>query len=274
LSVLGVSRRLLLSLGLVAVLATSPTAFAWGPVAHQVVSAKAIDTLPKGLQPFYKIHRYEMPTLSPEGIPGEEGPERRFAIDHFLPFPFADIPRTEASLKAKHGDAASQAGRLPWLISESYGRLVAAFKAGDKTKILDESDVIAGFVADLHNPLALTDNYDGQKTEQHGLWIRFSVKLPQVMEKRLKLNPDAARFLDKPDDFVFAIINATYIWLDNLLYEEELAHRGKSGYTEIYYDTLEGRAGDILKSRLSRAAEDVGSYWYSAWTDAGRPELK
>ena len=30
----------------------------------------------------------------------------------------------------------------------------------------------------------------------------------------------------------------------------------------------------ILRDRLSQAAGDVGSYWYSAWTAAGRPELK
>ena len=32
--------------------------------------------------------------------------------------------------------------------------------------------------------------------------------------------------------------------------------------------------GPILRDRLSQAAGDVGSYWYTAWTAAGRPELK
>jgi len=34
------------------------------------------------------------------------------------------------------------------------------------------------------------------------------------------------------------------------------------------------RAGPILRERLSHAAEDSGSYWYTAWTAAGRPELE
>ena len=42
-------------------------------------------------------------------------------------------------------------------------------------------------MADLHNPLALTDNVDGQKTGQHGLWVRFSSKLPEAMDKKLNL---------------------------------------------------------------------------------------
>ena len=94
------------------------------------------------------------------------------------------------------------------------------------------------------------------------------------MDKRLKLSPDAAHFLDEPKEHVFSIINATYVWLDNLLYEEELAKRGQPGYGELYYEDLARRAGHLLRARLSQAAGDVGSYWYTAWTAAGRPELK
>jgi hypothetical protein len=252
----------------------APEARAWGPVAHQAVNAHALDTLPKGLKPFYKAHRLEMPSLSPEAVVPEEGLDRRFAADRLMPFPFADMPQSEAEMKSKLGEAGEKAGRLPWLIEQSYQRLVEAFKAGDKNRILSESDQLAGLVADIHNPLALTDNADGQKTGQHGLWARFTTRLPEAMQTRLKLDPDAAHFLDNPRSYVFAMINDTYVWLDNLLYQEDLAHRGQSGYTELYYEAFEHRAGRILRDRLSQAAGDVGSFWYSAWTDAGRPDLK
>jgi hypothetical protein len=257
-----------------AILLVGGPARAWGPIAHQAVNAHAIDTLPKGLKPFYKSHRLELPSLSPEAVVPEEGVDRRFAADRLMPFPFADMPHTEADTKAKFGEAGEKAGRLPWLIEQSYQRLVDAFKANDKNRILAESDQLAGFVADLHNPLALTDNADGQKTEQHGLWARFTTRLPEAMQNRLKLDPDTAHYLDNPRDYVFAMINDTYVWLDNLLYQEDLAHRGQGGYTELYYEMLEQRTGRILRDRLSQAAGDVGSYWYSAWTAAGRPELR
>ena len=247
---------------------------AYGDRVHQAVTDKAIETLPKGLKPFYKTHKLEMPTLALEGDPPEEGTDRRFAADRFLPYPFADLPHTEAALKERYAEAAGQAGRLPWLVHESYAKLVEAFKAGDKVRILEESDRLAGLVTDLHNPLALTDNADGQKTGQHGLWIRYSVKLAEAMGKDLGLRPDAAVFLDKPNEHVFSIINGTYVWLDNLLYEEELAHRGHGGYGERYFESFIHRGGRLLRDRLSFAAEEVGSYWYSAWQQAGRPELK
>jgi hypothetical protein len=253
-------------------LAASP-AHAFGPIVHPLVTSAAIDTLPSGLKPFYKTHRLEMPTLAVEATQPEEGPERRFAIDSLLPFPFEGVPKTEAAFKQRFGEQAD-IGRLPWLIEESYERLVNAYKVQDKEKILAESDLIASLVTDLHNPLALSANYDGQKTGQGGLWSRFSIKLPEAMQHRLKVSTDSARFLDDPRDYIFGIIRGTYVWLDNLVYAEDLARRGKSGYTELYFESLEARGANVLRSRLGEAATDVGSYWYTAWTQAGRPALK
>jgi len=262
--------RVLVPAALFTVMASSAGAF--GPAAHQAVTRAAIETLPKGLKPFYKAHRLEIPSLSLDAEWAEEGPERRFPVDRLLGFPFTDLPRSESATKARHGEALGPA-RLPWLIQEGHQRLVAAFQARDKQKILAESDTLAGLVADLRNPLALSDNADGQKTGQHGLFVRFCGRLPEVMGARLKLEPDAARFLDDPKEYVFSIVNGTYVWLDNLLYEEDLARRGQSGYGERYYEALELRSGRLLRQLLSSAAQDAGSYWYTAWTQAGRPPL-
>ena len=130
-------------------------------------------------------------------------------------------------------------------------------------------------MADLHNPLALTENADGQKTGQHGLWVRFSTKLTEAMDKHLSFSGTAARLIDDPKGYVFAMVNDVYIWLDNLLYLEELAKRGQGGYTRaLLRDASREKAGPLLKARLQDATTDAGSYWYTAWTAAGRPELK
>lgn len=246
---------------------------AWGPVAQAAVTAKAIDALPKGLKEFYKAHRLEMPTLALEPTFPEDGPDRRFAIDRLMPFPFAELPRSEAALKAKYGDAAG-IGRLPWLLQESYARLVEAFKTKDKTRILEESDTLASLVAQMHNPLALTDNADGQKSDQQGLYLRFSSKFPEAVANKLKVDPDSGVFLDEPKEYVFSMLNATYVWVDNLMYLDELAKRGKGAYGDIYFEDMAAKATDLLSRRLSLAANDTASYWYTAWTAAQRPELK
>ena len=267
------ARLLALSLAIGVCVPAAP-ARAWGPGAHARITDEAIETLPKGMKAYYKAHKLEIPSLSPEATLAEDAPERRFMADRLVPFPFADLPRTEAALQQRFPEEAVKIGRLPWLVQESYARLVEAFRSGDKTRILAESDAVGGYVADMANPLALSDNSDGQKTGQHGLWVRFTTKLPEAMDKRLKLGAEAARFLDDPKGHVFSMATAAYIWLDNLLYEEDLARRGQAGYGELYYESLERRAGPLLRARLDQAATDVGSYWFTAWTAAGRPELK
>jgi hypothetical protein len=252
-------------------------ALAWGPHAHRKVTEAAIETLPKELKEFYKNHRFEMDTLAFDDAEFAETPdesEHRFAVDRLESFPFTELPWREKALLDRYGAAAEGMGRLPWLIDESFQRLVTAFQQKDKALILAESDLLARLVTDLHNPLALTDNHDGQKTGQPGLWVRFSVKLPEAMGRNIDLDSDAAHYLDSPLDFVFSMINANYVWVDNILYIDELAKRGKSSYTQIYYESMIGRARLLLERRLSEACEHSGSYWYSAWTEAGRPELK
>jgi hypothetical protein len=215
-----------------------------------------------------------MPSLALEPEFPVRGPDRRFMIDRLLPFPFRELPRTEAEVKARFGDKAEGIGRLPWLVQESYARLLDAMKAGDKDKILAESDVLGGLVVDLNSALNLTENFDGQKTGQHGLWVRLVEKLPQALGRDLKVAPDAANYLDNPKEYVFSIMLGTYVWLDNTLYLEELARRSKAGYGDPYFEDLARRVGPILRERLSRAAEDTGSFWYTAWSVAGRPDLK
>ena len=58
--------RRLLALFLVSFALSAGSAAAWGLAVHQAVTARAIDTLPKGLKEYYKAHRLELPTLSLE----------------------------------------------------------------------------------------------------------------------------------------------------------------------------------------------------------------
>jgi hypothetical protein len=248
-------------------------AAAWGTPTHHAVLQEATNVLPGPLKGFYQRHRLEVPSLSPDSRPEPEGQERRFAVDRLVPFPFRDLPRSEAELTKRFGDDAKAIGRLPWLVRESYPRLVAAYRAGDKTAILQESDVLGALLADLHNPLALSDNADGQKTGQPGLWARFAEKFPNRLSQT-KLNGDGAYLIDDPATYVFSIIASTYVWLDNILYADEMAHRQDPSYGGVYYESLDKHAGVIVHDRLSWAARDVASYWYTAWIAAGKPELR
>lgn len=246
--------------------------FAWSDTVYRLVLRKAIDTLPKGEKKFFEDHKYELPSLTPDEDPPARPDGRRFAVDLLGSFPFADIPRDESGIKAKADPA--RVGRLPFLLLEAHAQLVEAFKSGDKERVLKAADAVAILAADLNNPLALSENFDGTKTGQPGLAKRFGSQLAESMEGRLKVNPEAARLLDDPREYVFGSLVRNHIWVDNILYADDLAHRGKSAYAAPYFEAFELRAGRLLGDVLSDAAADVGSFWYTAWTAAGRPELK
>jgi len=261
--------RLALSLLIAFVPASS---FAWSDAVYRLVLRKAMDTLPKAQKKYFESHRYEMPSLIPDEDPPVRPDGRRFALDALGSYPFTNIPQDEAALKANADPAA--VGRLPFLLLEAHERLVEAFRSGDKVRILNEADAVGILAADLNNPLALSENFDGQETEQPGLSQRFTFQLAESMERKLKLNPEAARLLDNPRDYVFGTMVRSHVWVDNILYADDLAHRGKSAYGGSYFEAFELRAGQLLSEILSNAAADVGSFWYTAWTEAGRPELR
>jgi hypothetical protein len=62
-------------------------------------------------------------------------------------------------------------------------------------------------------------------------------------------------------------------WLENILLADRRAHRGLEGYTDEYYDRFYAQAGAVLVRQLSDASTDIGSYWMTAWINAGRPSL-
>lgn len=260
-----------LSLFLLVVLLPGST-FAWSDAVYRLVVRKAIDTLPKAQKKYFEDHRYELPSLVPDEDPPVRPDGRRFSLESFGVFPFADIPRTAEAAKAKADPAL--VGSLPFLLIGAQARLVEAFKSGDKEKILEAADAVAILATDLNNPLALSLNFDGQKTEQQGLSKRFTSQLAEGMEGRLKLNPEAARLLEDPKDYVFGSMTRNHVWVDNILYADRLAYRGKSSYGGAYFEALELRTGRLLSEILSNAAADVGSFWYTAWTEAGRPALR
>lgn len=260
-------------LGLALLLVFQPAAsFAWSDAVYRLVLRKAMDTLPKGQKKYFEDHKFEMPSMIPDEDPPVRPDLRRFAVDLLGKFPFVDVPQDEEGVKAKADIRV--VGRLPFLLLEAHARLVEAFKSGDKERILQEADAVGILAADLNNPLALSENFDGTKTDQAGLAKRFGTQLAESMEGRLKLNPEAARLLDSPREYVFGSLVRNHVWVDNVLYADNLAHRGKSSYGGPYFEAMELRAGRLLSELLSDAAADVGSFWYTAWTAAGRPELK
>ncbi len=68
-------------------------------------------------------------------------------------------------------------------------------------------------------------------------------------------------------------LSQLHTWLENILWSDIGAHEGLTAYGDAYYDRFYAQAGAVLIRQFSDAATDVGSYWMTAWINAGRPPL-
>jgi hypothetical protein len=129
------------------------------------------------------------------------------------------------------------------------------------------------YVNDLSQPLNVSREGDGEMIDQEGFRERFDSRLLDVYGSKLKVDAPAAIYLDDPNAYIISMLVRSYVWVDNLLLIDYLSRKGVSSYDRFYYEGLWLLAGEIVNARISDSAKDAASYWYTAWSKAGRPEL-
>jgi hypothetical protein len=87
------------------------------------------------------------------------------------------------------------------------------------------------------------------------------------------IRPNDAFFISDPTDFAFETCLSAHSWIAQVLLADRRARRELPDYTDEYYDRLYSQAGAILVRQISDAATNVGSFWLTAWINAGRPAL-
>lgn len=256
---------------------------AWGGEAHVLINKAACTTLPEPLRRFFMKHQFFIGERAkdPETLIARHGEaERRyhrFNLDALAPFPFQEIPRDSEKALAKYGrERLEGAGLLPWRIAELYGELVKAMKNSEWERVPLLAAHLGHYVADGHQPLNTTINSDGQLTGNGGIHKRFE---DEMIRRHLGEYQDLAAFTQPaqrttdPVAFTFDFLIDSYVWVDNLLRADTLARRGIEGFGDAYYGALYVFAGKLAKLSMAQAATDLGTLWYSAWIEAGRPKV-
>jgi hypothetical protein len=256
-----------------------PSSFVWGENAERMIVDKAVDTLPDEMQPFFQANRTFLiqhvtdPLQEEAKIPAEQ-PKGFIALDHYGPFPFTALPRTYTAAVAKYGRRSIDAhGVLPWQIGLYSKKLTDAFRARNWDDARLSAALLAHFVAAAHDPFKSTLNSDGVLSNQLGVNDRFGAGLVDRYQRFFYMKPNEAAFIRDPTDHAFEISLDSHSWLESILLADRRAHEGLSGYNSEYYDRFYAQAGAVLVRQLSDASTDLGSYWMTAWINAGRPQL-
>lgn len=271
------------------------TCCSWGFFGHRTINHNAVFTLPKGMIGFYKnnINYITEHAVDPDKrryTDALEAPRHFLDADRYGKFPFDSIPQKWADAADKYSaDTLNKYGTVPWSIQRNYYRLVQAFKDLDSIKILKYSADLGHYVADAHVPLHMTSNYNGQKTNQIGIHALWESRLPELFAAHYNYFTGKAVYIDDPLKNAWKICRNTYQCLDSVLAMEKslsnfrndqkyifikngnkMVRNYAEPYAAAYHDLLKG----MVEKQMRASILAIGSYWFSAWVDAGQPTLK
>ena len=267
----------------------------WGFFGHRHINYHAVFLLPPQMIPFFKK---QIRFLADHATDPDK---RRYAVKEEAPRHYIDMDRYGAAAdslpvswekaKAEYGeDSLNAHGIAPWWIMVMKGRLVKAFHGGDKDAILKIAADIGHYIGDVHVPLHASSNHNGQKTDQHGIHGFWESRLPELFaEKEYDLIIGKAVYLKDPATFIWLRVRESAAASDTVLRVEKalslafppgsrFAYETRNGvvtrqyassYATAYHNSLSG----MVERRMRQAIFAVASFWYTAWVDAGQPNL-
>ena len=267
----------------------------WGFFAHYRINRLAVFTLPKAMAGFYRANieyltEHAVSADKRRYVDSTEAPHHYLNADHYGKHPFNAIPQNwDDAVRKYSADTLDKNGTLPWTIQYQYYKLVKAFKAHDTTEILNTSANLGHYVADAHVPLHLTENYDGQLSNQKGIHALWESRIPELFGDKYNYYTGKARYINDPLKEAFKICRSSFKSVDSVLRFErmlsktyppakkyEMVKHGRKmvqdysvDYSRAYQQMLHG----MVERRMRSAILSVGSFWYSAWVDAGQPDL-
>lgn len=284
----------LLCIAIILLIPHEPSA-SWGFYGHKRINRMAVFTLPPEMVTFYKQH-IEFITnhaVDPDkrryGVEGE-APRHYIDIDHYGEHAFDSVPKFWKAAVAKYTEDTLMAyGIVPWQIEKHYYKLMNAFKDENLDRILHYSADLGHYIADAHVPLHTTENYNGQLTGQRGIHGFWESRIPEMKAEDYDYFVGRARYIESPIKSAWKIVYASHLAVDSvLLFEAALnkqfpqdrkysyENRGNvmmkvysSEYTNRYDLMINGQ----VERRMRESIMMVGSLWYTAWVDAGKPNL-
>ncbi|MDZ4676422.1 MAG: hypothetical protein SGI74_02845 [Oligoflexia bacterium] len=183
----------------------SSHAWAWGKRGHEITSAVAVGILAEsGKASYLKAHEFDLGYYSnvPDLIWRNIGEviSKTEAPLHFLDWnkSFEKVFGTPLNLPLKFSDFKTQMGSnfdiqlgaSPWRISELFvhcSALATNLTRDVQGPLLVCMGTMAHYIQDLGVPLHVTDNYDGQMTNQKGVHAYFETAMVEALNNKFEL---------------------------------------------------------------------------------------
>ena len=272
-------------------------AHCWGFYAHQKINYYAVFLLPPEMMVLFKpnIGFLSEHAIDPDkrryAVP-DEAPRHYIDIDKYGTYPYPALPRKWTEAVAKFGeDTLKQHGIVPWHVQTMLYRLTDAFKAKNFSLIMKNAAEIGHYLADAHVPLHASSNHNGQLTNQKGIHGFWESRVPELLaEKEFDFFIGKAEYIQNPGDFIWKRVLESAQAADTVLnYERELtlqfaddkkyAYENRNGktirqYSSAFTIAYNKKLDGMIERRMRQSIFAIASFWYTAWVNAGQPNLK
>ena len=267
----------------------------WGFFAHQKINRLAVFILPPEMIGFYKknIRYIEEVSVNPDRrryAVADEAAKHYIDLDDYGDSAVYKLPRYWNDAVKKFGEDTLQArGIVPWQINRMYFQLKDAFLLKDPQRILKASAELGHYVADANVPLHTTSNYDGQLTGQAGIHAFWESRLPELYFGEYDFFVGKATHLDNVQLVAWQAIEQANKALDSVLRIEKQLFE-KSGAKKFNFETKGKQTVKVISEQYAKeyhallsgmverqfrnSVKMVGDIWFTAWVDAGQPDLK
>ena len=179
-------------------------------------------------------------------------------------------------------------GIVPWHAYFTFKQLTKAFSESDFQKIITKSSDLAHYLADANVPLHTTRNYNGQETGQTGIHGFWETRLPELFSDDYDYLVGKAEYLVDPQEVIWRHIMQANQLVDSVFLVETLVthsigeskkfafeDKGKRSvkvysvkYSKAYHDAM-----PAIELQMRRSIKLIGNMWFTAWVDAGQPDL-
>lgn len=275
--------------------------YGWGVWGHNHINKGAILALPAEMGMFFYDHcdfiveEAVMPDVR-KHLYNDKAEGSRHYID------LEKYGNTEAlkletwsTLVAKYGkDSVEKYGTLPWNIEDMMDKLTDAMKNKRKGDILYIAANLGHYIADAHMPLHTSVNHNGQLTGQEGIHAFWESQLPELFGKNYHLYTGDVHYISDINKTTWDIIDSSHNLVYTLLHVESKLKKNnpdekqyvlgpdgkpvknkygqpvhKYDYALEYHELL----GGMVEKQIRASIEKIADYWYTAWVNAGKPNL-
>lgn len=269
--------------------------YSWGAYAHKKINRMAVFTLPNQMIGFFKGHLeyLTMHSVDPDNRKSydpQEAARHYIDIDIYGANPYDVVPRKWKDAVAKFTeDTLNEYGICPWHCEKMYFRLIQAFKDKDVDKILYTAANMGHYIGDNCTPLHNTQYYNGKTPDQRGIHAFMETRIPEMFGEDYDFIVGTAEYLEKPLDRVWDAQKATHLAIDTIYaVEEKMSKEFPSdakysfenrGYTTVkvysreYTQQFNALLSGMVERQMKIAVKLLGSMWYTAWVNAGQPDL-